>query len=309
MREVAILLAEGDGVLRVRAVRGFDRPDQIIGRLVPRGQGLVSEVASGAQPIVVRDVSSEPRYLAFWGSARREGSFAAFPIRHAGRVLGIVTVTRPPSEPLRDAEVRLLDAISAQAALAIRNAQLIDELRDLSTHDELTGLANRRLLQTRMTLEIERARRFSQRFAVVAVDIDHFKALNDRCGHPAGDAALQAIAEVLGASVRRVDMVARVGGEEFVVLLPRADAREAKRVAEKLRAQVAEARIAGGTGQPGGRVTISLGVAQYEPLLDSNGEVLLARADAALYEAKRAGRNRVAVSGGAGGAAVETAEA
>ena len=298
LRQLALLVHRPGGAdeFEVRSVYGFDEPDALLGRRVGSGDGLAGEVVSSRDPVVVRDVSSEPEYLAFWGHAARDGSFAAIPILHRDQYLGILALTRPPDDPLLDIEMRYLGAVADQLALALRHGHLIDELRNLSTHDELTNLANRRLLRTNLKMELERSRRFKQPLSVLVIDIDHFKKLNDRCGHLTGDAALREVAVVLESNVRRVDSVARVGGEEFVVLLPRADLYEAAAVAEKLRRQTEVHDMPGGEGQPGGHLTISLGVAQ---LVDGDDQrSLLGRADAALYLAKRQGRNCVAVHEG-----------
>lgn len=295
LRELAILICEADDRFVIRATHGFADPATVLGREIRPGEGIAGEVAHGREPVLVRDVSIEPSYLAFWGEVEREGSFAAVPIRHGDQRLGILVLTRPPDDPLNEYEMKLLTAVADTAALAIRHAQLFEELRDLSTHDELTGLANRRLLQARLPLEIERARRAGTPLSLLVIDIDHFKQLNDRHGHATGDAALREVARALEHGVRRVDTVARVGGEEFVVLLPQNDAASAAHVADKLRRNVAARKTPGGEGQPEGALTISVGVAQLAPGDDAPS--LLARADAALYLAKDVGRNRVAVYG------------
>lgn len=296
MREVALLMLEGDDKLVVRSAQGFADPKGVLGMTIARGQGIAGEVASAGHAIVVRNVAIEPDYLAFWGHAPREGSFAAFPINYRGRMVGILGVTRPTSDPFQEPEVKLLDALADQAALSIRNAQLFAELRELSTHDELTKLANRRLLATRLANELDRARRFHLPVCVLMIDIDYFKQLNDRCGHPVGDAALERVASLLEGAVRRVDTVARIGGEEFVVVLPSTDAPEAVNVGEKLRSAIASCQdMPGIEAQPGHRLTISVGVAQFDERIDSDGDGLLARADEALYSAKRRGRDRLVV--------------
>lgn len=296
LREFALLLRTPDGKFVVRAAQGFADPSQVLGRTITPGEGVAGEVARARRTLVISDVTHEPEYLAFWNQAAREGSFAAVPIHGPKELLGMLALTRPPGDPLSEAEIRLLDAIADQAALAIRHAQLFEELRELSTHDELTGLANRRLLTSQVEREVDRARRFNQPFSVLAIDIDHFKLLNDRCGHPVGDQALRAVAEVLRTQVRKVDTVARSGGEEFVIVLPKTDVSEAGQAAEKLRQAIARTPMPGGAGQPEGRLTISVGVAELAGADD--GSTLLARADEALYQAKQAGRNRVALHPG-----------
>ncbi|MFW5920549.1 MAG: diguanylate cyclase [Polyangiales bacterium] len=299
LRELAILLREGEGDADdaegdrfvIRAAHGFDDPEDVLGRYIERGEGIAGEVAEGLQPLVVPDVSIDPEYLAFWGKVRREGSFAAFPILHREELIGLVALTRPPEDPLAPEEVKLLSAITDPMALAIQRGRLFEELRDMSTHDELTGLANRRLLRGRLEMELDRARRFGHSLSVLAADIVHFKLLNDRCGHLTGDAALREVASSMRGSVRRVDTVARTGGEEYEVLLPQTSLAEAEGVADKLRRHVEARSMPGGEGQPDGRLTISVGVAALGERDDMDS--LLERADRALYRAKQAGRNCV----------------
>jgi diguanylate cyclase (GGDEF)-like protein len=299
LREVSILLREGEGDEErfvVRTAVGFRSRDSVVGRSIRRGEGLAGVVAERREPIIVADVRTDPQYLSFWGAAPREGGFAAFPILGRTEMRGLLAMTRPADRPFSELEVAFLRAITDTLALAIRRAQLLDELRELSTHDELTGLANRRLLGDRLGREIGRARRFGHPLSVLAVDIDHFKMLNDRCGHPTGDEALVKVARVMERSLRSLDTVARIGGEEFVVILSRAASRDAARLAETLRENIAGRPMPGGDGQPGGSLTVSVGVAELLPSDDAGS--LLSRADEALYAAKQAGRNRVHVHAG-----------
>ncbi|MCC6830206.1 MAG: sensor domain-containing diguanylate cyclase [Thermoleophilia bacterium] len=160
-----------------------------------------------------------------------------------------------------------------------------DELAWLALHDPLTGLANRRALEDRLAMETDRHDRTGATFSVVAVDIDHFKAVNDTHGHEAGDRAIVEVGRRLQGGIRAIDLAARAGGEEFVLLLADTPLREALAVAERLRVAVA------GEAVPGvGTITISAGVAQCTGL---QARETLAVADAALYRAKASGRNRV----------------
>ncbi len=294
LRECAIFIFDEDAQrFVVRATFGFESEELVVGRAVELGEGISGLVAATREPVVLDDVSRDARYLAFWGHAKREGSLGAVPILHQQRLLGVLTCTRDREAPITDMQLNLLCAIADNTALAIRNAQLFERMRELSTHDELTGLANRRLFRHQLGQEIDRARRFQKPLSLVAIDIDHFKQLNDRNGHPTGDAALRSVAALLESRVRKVDTVARVGGEEFMLLLPRADASEAALVAEKLREAVASSLLPGSSEQPEGRLTVSLGVAELGSADDEAGESLVARADRALYAAKHAGRNRV----------------
>jgi two-component system, cell cycle response regulator len=166
------------------------------------------------------------------------------------------------------------------------------ELRRLARTDGLTGLDNHRTLRQRLEEEVARAGRYGQPLALVMIDVDHFKTYNDSHGHPAGDLVLQQIASLLRVRLRQADVVARYGGEEFAAVLPATTQTAAVLVAEELVAAVRAAPFPGQEVQPGGRVTISAGVAGWRSGDETAGS-LLARADAALYRAKAAGRDQV----------------
>jgi diguanylate cyclase (GGDEF)-like protein/PAS domain S-box-containing protein len=176
--------------------------------------------------------------------------------------------------------------------------QLNDELRMLATTDALTGLANRRTVRERSDIEFQRIRRKpSLRCAVLAVDIDHFKRVNDTLGHAAGDTVLREVAERLRGELRTTDVVGRVGGEEFMVLLPDTLPEHALLLAQRMRARIASTPI-DADGQPV-RVTVSIGVSTIDHT-DASVEEVFARADQALYLAKHSGRDAVRFEPGAG---------
>jgi diguanylate cyclase (GGDEF)-like protein len=187
-----------------------------------------------------------------------------------------------------------LARITEHASLAIANRRLMTALQGMASTDGRTGLANSRAfdetLQDRLTV-----RDAGDPLAVLMLDIDHFKAFNDRNGHPAGDEALRTFAGVLQSAVRDGDIAARYGGEEFVVMLPGAAAAEGAEVAERIRSHVEATTI---DLSPGHRdvLTVSIGVAVW-PTDGDDRLKLLQVADAALYRAKNSGRNRVVVAG------------
>lgn len=193
--------------------------------------------------------------------------------------------------------VALLMLHGAMAAMVVM--RLVGRLRDLSQRDPLTGLLNRSEWLRQLRAQHRWLGRHGEAFALLAIDIDHFKQVNDRWGHPAGDAVLVNVAQVLLTSSRAFDAVGRLGGEEFVVLLPRTDLAGATRLAERLRAQLADAEIL--WKQQPLRVTVSIGVALASDADDPPAQ-LMERADAALYRAKAAGRNRVEIDQTADGA-------
>jgi diguanylate cyclase (GGDEF)-like protein len=168
---------------------------------------------------------------------------------------------------------------------------VIDGLCELSSRDPLTGLANRRQFELTLASEVDRVARAGEPALVLMIDIDHFKKVNDTWGHQTGDAVLRHLAGTVQKTVRGEDHVARYGGEEFAVILPRTVARSAVVVAENIRQALAREPIALDVSPPMTPITVSIGVACYEP-----GDPLaewIERSDAALYQAKREGRNRV----------------
>jgi diguanylate cyclase (GGDEF)-like protein len=162
-----------------------------------------------------------------------------------------------------------------------------------AAHDMLTGLANRRMALARLEAAVALAHRTQEPLTVLALDLDHFKRVNDRHGHASGDRCLIAFAEALRRELRAGDLGARMGGEEFIAILPATAASAAMHVAERIRAGVAALVVPDDGGQPI-RFTISIGVAAVGA--DDDCARLLARADGALYEAKQSGRNRVSVA-------------
>jgi diguanylate cyclase (GGDEF)-like protein len=170
-----------------------------------------------------------------------------------------------------------------------RNDQLVARLFDAVRTDLLTGLTNRQGFDERLELELERSRRTSQSLALVLADIDGFKELNDRFGHPAGDAALTAVGRVAGAVVRKTDTMARIGGDEFAAILPSAETDGAFELAERLRREIARLR-----NEDGESLTMSFGVVEF-PLHGDSPKALVEAADRALYRAKGLGRNRSVV--------------
>jgi diguanylate cyclase (GGDEF)-like protein len=188
-------------------------------------------------------------------------------------------------------EVGYLTRVFSTLVARLRERESQAELERLSVTDALTGLYNRRHLMGTLATEVQRSRRLRRPFSVLLADVDHFKQYNDTHGHPAGDAALARIAEILRKTTRGVDCVARYGGEEFFVMLLETTVGTAAIVAERIRARVAIEEF------DGGRITISIGVAEC-PSHGDTPESLVESADAALYEAKDRGRDRVVAAGG-----------
>lgn len=177
------------------------------------------------------------------------------------------------------------------------NKLLQDKLRELAVTDGLTGLMNRRRLDEVLGTEWARARRHESTMSLLMIDIDHFKAFNDHYGHPEGDAVLSRLAKVLRSAVQRPgDAVARYGGEEFTVVLPLTHAVGARAIAQRIQDRLAAEDIGNLSSPLAERVTVSIGLASMVPGNDQSASELIAAADQALYEAKEAGRNQIAIA-------------
>jgi diguanylate cyclase (GGDEF)-like protein len=209
--------------------------------------------------------------------------------------LGVLSIARRKRRFTHEEE-ELLQYLAGQAVVSIENATLHETVERQAVTDELTGLANVRAFQNVLESEVERSRRFNTPLALVMLDLDHFKQINDEYGHQQGDEVLALVADVLRDFSRDIDAPARYGGEELAVVLPQTDSRGAEQLAERIREAVELLEIPRVDGQGSLRLQASFGVAALpESALDRAG--LIAAADAALYRAKRAGRNRVERAG------------
>lgn len=190
---------------------------------------------------------------------------------------------------------RMLTLFKQSFALALNNAQAHDQLQRLAVIDPLTGLYNRRFGMARLGEEFQRALRANASLAALMLDIDHFKAVNDEHGHLMGDRVLTKVARTLKRLSREGDVVVRYGGEEFMILIPEADAEHACALGERMRHAVADLRTTNGAKIL--RVTLSIGLAAFPEQDVNTPEELIALADSALYQAKQGGRNRVQACG------------
>ncbi len=215
-------------------------------------------------------------------------SVALGPIEPGGRSMGLITVARA-GRPFTDDDRDLLRSLASQATLALENVDLHYQVRRQAVTDELTGLANHGRFQELLSTEIEQVRRYHHPVGLIMLDLDNFKSVNDRYGHPQGDMVLKHVARVLKENSRDADAPARYGGEELALVLPHTDLEGAHAIAERVRAAIAAVRIPRIDGQGVLRITASLGVAASS---EGDKDALIAGADAALYDAKRQGKNQ-----------------
>ncbi len=256
------------------------------------GKGLAGEAALSQKLGYLPDLSAASASKPVYGSETvNEGSLLAVPLTVQNRLIGVINLHQLKINAFSTTSQQIAQALANQAAIAIENARLYEKTKTLSATDELTGLSNRRQFQEYLLRELAQSRRHHNSFSILMVDIDHFKLYNDFHGHLKGDIVLKKVASLLLQNTRGVDLVARFGGEEFVMLLPKSDKKSSLSVAEKLRLCVEKEYFSGAeNSQPGHRLTISVGVSHF-PGDSSDIYDLMNLADTALYEAKKQGRN------------------
>jgi diguanylate cyclase (GGDEF)-like protein len=244
-------------------------------------------------PLIIRNIERDFRFKGLDLATLKGRSFLVSPLILEGRVNGLVRVEGAREELFDTEDQRLLEGFLGMAQLALENAKLFRETEELAITDGLTKLYLRRTLMERLEEELARSRRETLPLAVVLLDIDHFKKVNDSHGHPAGDQVLRIMASVMKQNVRDVDLCGRYGGEEFAVALPATSVAGAMKVAERIREAV-EAQAFTLGGQPA-KLTVSLGVSCF-PENGQTLEVLIKAADQALYVSKQNGRNQVSLA-------------
>jgi two-component system cell cycle response regulator len=252
------------------------------------GLGVSGTVAKTGEP--VRGTTGEGPGLRLAPGEPQASTVISVPLRQAGRVVGVLSLyDKEGGGAFTSHDLESILAFASQANVAIDNVMLHQEAQRLSLTDPMTGLWNYRYLTLALGHEIERASRFDRSLAVLMLDLDKFKSINDNHGHQAGDAVLIELANRMTTQVREVDTVARYGGEEFVVVLPETDAAGAARAAERL---VERIRATPFVIEPGLSLTVtaSVGAAVF-PMHGRTPSDLLRRVDSALYEAKNDGRN------------------
>lgn len=280
---LAVFLPDED---RLAPVATIGYPLEVVEHIrIAPGEAVIGRVFETGRPLAGRTPPGPRRRLRY-----RTDSYAAVPIRAGGQVLAVASFTdRADGRPFGRADLRALHLLAAPAGLALVADQLrhtAAEITELASTDPLTGLLNRRYFDERLFAELQRARRRSDQLALLMLDLDQFKAINDKHGHVRGDLVLRCVADRLRRSVRIFDVCTRYGGDEFAVLMPSSTRETALTVAERVRDAV---RRYCSTDEL--QLTVSVGVAF------SGGEEsdVLALADRALIEAKRGGKDTVRV--------------
>jgi len=271
----------------------------LVGRQVTKSF-LRPDVSTDAEESLLNDVNrinkvlaESPRAYVIEGDNSKSPAVladAVVPLISQGNVIGLLLVRSDDfSRGWAENEVLLLHTVADQLVVAVSQAHLFAQLQQQALTDSLTGCFNRRSFEMRLEHNLQLATRTREPLSLIMLDLDNFKGINDKAGHEAGDVALCMLSEILRSGLRAVDTVSRFGGDEFVIILPRADSDGALVVAERMRTRIQQIDVPGF-----GPVTASFGLATF-PNHASSRDVLLAAADRALYDAKDAGRDCVRV--------------
>lgn len=264
---------------------------QIMETRVRVGFGLVGWVAATGEPILSGDAERDSRSFHIPNTPYDEESVLAVPLQTDDKTYGVLLVNKLELNAFKNEDLQLAQIFADQVSIALANAQLYEHVRRLSETDSLTGLLNSRSLTRIVEHLINQAKVSSSSISLLFIDLDDFKSINDRFGHPMGDKFLRFFAQVLQASVRDEDIAIRYAGDEFVVILPNADLPKAKVVAGRLMEDVRNKRMG---DIPTLCTTISVGLAVY-PQHANTAEDLIKHADDALYVVKRNGKDQLAV--------------
>lgn len=255
-----------------------------------RPKGLTEYILSRHEPISIPDIADHPSFNNPILVKEGVRSLIAVPLISEKGPVGILYVDAFKPQTFTPSMVESLQLLATQAVIAIQKQQAFDQIKGLAIRDPLTGLYNRRYLNEILMVETERAFRLNRPLSILLIDIDYFKKINDRFGHLVGDQVLHGLAQLFSTTIRPYDTLARFGGEEFLLLMPETDEKEARNIAERLRTVTASAKLLPDETP----MTCSFGmtILNGEKTLPIPEE-LVQRADKALYDAKKGGRNRV----------------
>jgi diguanylate cyclase (GGDEF)-like protein len=298
-RASLLVLDETSNELILKAASGLATDPAKVGP-IRVGEGVSGQVIDSGVPVIVTDLRREGRTPAPPERKYKSNSFISYPIIIGNRKVGVLNVTdKSGGRTFDEVDLSLLEIIGPQVALALERAEWQEratEFQLMSITDPLTALPNRRYLEERLMEELNRSRRYNFPMSFLMIDIDDFKAYNDKNGHQAGDLALQITAHCLKGALRSADVASRYGGEEFCILLPQTAIAEAGAIADRIRQRVSTTHFPHGKTQPLGRVTVSIGVSTFSEMVNTS-ENIIAAADRALYQAKNRGKDRVVFYG------------
>ncbi len=275
---------------------GGPKTRRLKGQRIKPGQGIAGWVAQHWKPAVVTDTRTDPRFLPDIDRATKfkTRTILCLPIFSKRRPIAVLEMLNKLGQPFDRRDVTLLTCLVEQASIALERTTLYAKTASLGIVDELTKLFNARYLDQALDREIRRCRRYGSIMSLIFVDLDKFKEINDRHGHQMGSQCLTEAAKIMMVCVRDVDILARYGGDEFVVILPETTVGIAKTVAERLHEAINTHIFLEPEGIKA-RITASIGIAGF-PDHAQTKEALISKADGAMYRSKADGRNKVSVA-------------
>jgi diguanylate cyclase (GGDEF)-like protein len=266
--------------------------DLISGLEFESGRGLRGWIAGGHKPILIEDTTLDPRTANITPKMSGAGSIILVCLTSGNKVRGAIILAHPVPHTLTKKELEMAQIIASHLSLVLERARLLNQLELLAITDGLTGLYNYRHFQNRLQDEIRRAKRYKIPFSILLIDLDEFKRVNDDFGHMEGDHVLIRLAELIRMTLRETEIIARYGGDEFVVLMAATPLQAAKVAAERVRQAVEDYEIPGIDTENAHRLTVSIGVAGF-PESSENPVHIVEIADQALEKSKHSGRNHV----------------
>jgi len=283
--------------LYIKSSIGLSKKTVSTVRIAP-GEGIAGWVFKEDKPLLIKEGAKDPRFLKFNKTKEELRSIISIPLKIKDQVVGVINVDNKREGNIFNLDdLKLLSVFANETAIAIQNAQLHQEIKQLAITDDLTGLHNFRYLRERLEEEVKRAQRYERPLALIMADIDYFKNYNDAFGHLEGNRVLKNLANILRVNVREVDIVGRYGGEEFIIILPEAGKEEAQEIAERIRLKVEKYKFINKNNHSDEKklaLTLSLGITScFQENITPQG--LVQKVDQALYQAKGKGRNRVEV--------------
>jgi diguanylate cyclase (GGDEF)-like protein/PAS domain S-box-containing protein len=279
-----IFLADDQNSLVVAGLRGPYRERGVEpGWALPPGRGIIRWVAKSKSYALVGEVTSDPRYYEAFPGTRSE---LAVPVLFSGRLLGVLNLESPQLNSFDQEDRQLLEVIANHLAIALSNLSSQASLREQAIRDPLTGIHNRHYFNSIIATELSRSDRYDHPLSLMMVDIDGFRAVNNRLGHLKGDKVLKEVALILTESVRAADRVIRYGGDEFLIFMPETQ-REAEQVADRLRSRIGT--VSRRAGIPDIPIGLSIGLYTRQPGETRSLESILEEVDRRMYEDKRAG--------------------
>ncbi|MDH5768783.1 MAG: sensor domain-containing diguanylate cyclase, partial [Nitrospirota bacterium] len=294
-----MLIEDGSSYLTIKAAKGINK--LLLKEIrIKLGEGIAGRVFKEGVPLIMDDIERNGKVLLKRRPNYKTSSFMSIPLKAGEKTIGVFNISdKVTGEIFSEEDMAILQSFLSYASIALERSMyysLAGHLRELSITDALTGLFNRRYFEERFFEELQRSERHNLSFSLAMMDIDDFKLFNDTEGHLAGDEVLKNIANIAKDSLRVIDVIARFGGEEFAVIMPQTEKKEAFLVAERIRKSIKEQLPTTWKVFPKDTITITIGVAVF-PSDGKDRVELIRNTDRALYKGKMEGKDKTVVWG------------